>query len=66
VAIAAGGFDEIAGKRLKGFGIPTDALHVRAFLAIINDLDYLPDTTLVIDDIHYAKESCAPSFSGAL
>jgi LuxR family maltose regulon positive regulatory protein len=64
VASAAGGFDEIAGKRLKGFGVPTDALHVRAFLALMNDLDYIPDTTLVIDDIHYAKDILRPELFG--
>lgn len=60
VASAAGGFDEMAGKRLKSFGVPSDALHVRAFLSLMNELDYMPDTTLVIDDIHYAKDILRP------
>ena len=64
VASAAGVFDEMAGKRLKGFGVPSDALHVRAFLALMNDLDYIPDTTLVIDDIHYAKDILRPELFG--
>jgi LuxR family maltose regulon positive regulatory protein len=64
VAMAAGSFDDIAGKRLKGFGVPFDALHVRSFLSLMNDLDYPPDTTLVIDDIHYAKDILRPKLFG--
>ncbi|WP_449240951.1 LuxR C-terminal-related transcriptional regulator [Desulfoscipio gibsoniae] len=64
VALAAGSLDEIAGRRLKGFGVPSDTLHLRAFLSLMNDLDYVPDTTLVIDDIHYAKNILRPELFG--
>ena len=64
VAMAAGSFDDIAGKRLKGFGVPSDALHLRSFLFLMNDLDYPPDATLVIDDIHYAKDILRPELFG--
>ena len=64
VAVTAGSFNEVAGKRLKGFGVPTDALHLRAFLSLVSDIDYLPDATLVIDDIHYAKGILRPELFG--
>lgn len=64
VAASAGSLNEIAGKRLKGFGVPADTLHVRAFLSLMNDLDYMPDATLVIDDIHYAKDILRPGLFG--
>ncbi len=55
VAAAADGLDETAGRRLKGFGIPSDPSHLRALVTLLEEMDYKPDTTLVIDDAHHAK-----------
>lgn len=55
VATAAGGLNETAGRRLRGFGVPTDTSHLRALLSLLSNIDYKPDLTLVIDDAHHAK-----------
>lgn len=55
VAVAAGGLNEISGKRLKSYGVPSDAAHLRVLVSLLNDMDYRPDATLVIDDAHHAK-----------
>lgn len=50
-----GSFDETAGNRLRGLGIPSDSPQVTTIVSILSDLDYRPDTTLVIDDFQLAK-----------
>ncbi|NLV50672.1 MAG: LuxR family transcriptional regulator [Clostridiales bacterium] len=47
--------NETAGKRLKSIGTPSDTSHLRALISLMNDPDYIPDTTLVVDDAHHAK-----------
>ncbi|HEX2944679.1 MAG TPA: LuxR C-terminal-related transcriptional regulator [Clostridia bacterium] len=55
LAAEVGRFDETAGIRLKSLGIPSDAPQAAMLVSILSDLDYRPDTTLVIDDFHLAK-----------
>jgi len=55
LAAEVGCFDETAGIRLKSLGIPSDAPQAAMLVSILSDLDYIPDTTLVIDDFHLAK-----------
>ncbi len=55
LATEVGRFDETAGIRLKSLGIPSDAPQAAMLVSILSDLDYRPDTTLVIDDFHLAK-----------
>lgn len=48
-------FDEEAGSRLKSLGVPSDTPQTTRAVSIINEMDYKPNTTLVIDDFHLAK-----------
>ncbi len=48
-------FDEAAGIRLQMLGIPTDIPQTAAIISILSEMDYKPNTTLVIDDFHLAK-----------
>lgn len=56
IAAEAGALNETAGKRLKSLGNPSDISHLRALVSLMNDLDYKPNFTLVVDDAHYAKD----------
>lgn len=58
--------DETAGKRLKGLGIPSDTSHLRALISLLDNLEYTPDTTLVIDDAHHAKGMLRAEIFGRL
>ncbi len=53
--VEVGGLNEIAGKRLKSLGNPSNTSHLKALISLMNDLDYIPDITLVVDDAHHAK-----------
>jgi len=55
IADEAGGFNEIAGKRLKAFGNPSDISHLRTLISLLNDVGYKPHFTFVVDDAHHAK-----------
>jgi LuxR family maltose regulon positive regulatory protein len=55
LAADIGSLDETAGIRLKSLGIPTDAPQLATIISILSEMDYRPDTTLVIDDFHLAK-----------
>ncbi len=47
-------FDEAAGKRLISLGVPSDTQQTITAVSIINEMDYRPNTTLVVDDFHLA------------
>ncbi|MDD3269447.1 MAG: LuxR C-terminal-related transcriptional regulator [Syntrophomonadaceae bacterium] len=55
LATEIGILDETAGIRLKSLGIPFNAPQAATIISIMSELDYSPDTTLVIDDFHLAK-----------
>lgn len=48
-------FDEAAGVSLKKLGVPSDTPQTAAIISILNEMDYKPNTTLVIDDFHLTK-----------
>ncbi len=50
-----GKFDRAAESRLKSLGIPADTPQTAAIISILDEMDYKPNTTLVIDDFHLAK-----------
>ncbi len=66
VAAAVGGLGEMAGKRLKSLGIPSDTPHLKALISLLDEVDYMPDTTLVIDDAHHARGILSSELFGRL
>lgn len=50
-----GKIDQATGSRLKSLGVPSDTPQTTAVLAILNQMNYKPNTILVIDDFHLAK-----------
>lgn len=50
-----GKFDEAAGSGLKSLGVPSDTPQTTTIISILNELDYKPNTTLVIDDFHLIR-----------
>ena len=66
VAAEAGDLDQAAGKRLKSLGNPSNTPHLEALISLVNELEYMPDTTLVIDDAHHAKDILSPELFGRL
>lgn len=55
LAAEIGKFDEAAASRLKSLGVPADTPQTAMAIAIINEMVYKPNTTLVIDDFHLAR-----------
>ncbi len=55
LAAEFGKVDEATGNRLKSLGVPSDTPQTTTVLAILNEMDYKPDTALVIDDFHLAR-----------
>lgn len=50
-----GKIDKVAGHKIKKFGYPSGIPQTAALINILREMDYKPDTTLVIDDFHLAK-----------
>ncbi|WP_172674231.1 helix-turn-helix transcriptional regulator [Syntrophomonas palmitatica] len=50
-----GKFDEVAEISLKKLGVPSDTPQTAMAISILNEMDYKPDTTLVIDDFHLTR-----------
>ncbi|NLT15441.1 MAG: LuxR family transcriptional regulator, partial [Clostridiales bacterium] len=48
-------FDEAAGIGLQKLGVPSDTPQTAAAISILNEMDYKPNTTLVVDDFHLTK-----------
>lgn len=57
LAAGVGSVDLAAGVRLRGLGIPSNESQVITIISIMSQMEYSPDTTLVIviDDFHLAK-----------
>lgn len=55
LAVEFGKVDEAAGSRLKNLGVPSDTPQTTTIISILNEMNYKPNTTLVIDDFHLAK-----------
>lgn len=55
LAVEFGKFDEAAGSRLKSLGVPCDTPQTTAVIAILSEMNYEQNTTLVIDDFHLAR-----------
>lgn len=47
--------DEAAARRLKNLGVPSDTPQTITAISIINEMDYEPHTTIVVDDFHLAR-----------
>jgi LuxR family maltose regulon positive regulatory protein len=50
-----GKIDETAAHRVKSLGFPSDTPQTAVLINVLRELEYEPDTTLVIDDFHLAK-----------
>ena len=50
-----GKIDEAAGSRLRSLGVPSDTPQTTMVISIFCEMNYKPNTTLVIDDFHLAK-----------
>jgi len=55
LAAEIGKFDEAAAISLQKLGVPSDTPQTAAVISILSEMDYQPDTTLVIDDFHLAR-----------
>ncbi|MEA4896938.1 MAG: LuxR C-terminal-related transcriptional regulator [Christensenellaceae bacterium] len=55
-AAEIGKLDEAAGRRLRCLGVPSDAPQTTAMIAIIDGIDWKPDTAIVVDDFHLARD----------
>jgi LuxR family maltose regulon positive regulatory protein len=55
LAAEIGRFDGAAASRLKSLGVPADTPQTAMAVSILNEMDYKPDTVLVIDDFHLAR-----------
>lgn len=55
LAAEIGKFDEAAGISLKKLGVPSDTPQTSAIISILNEMDYKPNTVLVIDDFHLTR-----------
>jgi len=55
LAAQIGKFDEAAGISLQKLGVPSDTPQTAAIISILKELDYKPNTVLVIDDFHLAR-----------
>lgn len=55
LASEIGKFDKVSASRLKRLGVPSDTPQTIMAISIINEMDYKPNTTLVVDDYHLAK-----------
>lgn len=48
--------DELTGTRLRSLGFPSDASQTATILSILENLDFVENTVMVIDDFHLAKD----------
>ena len=55
LAAEIGKFDEAAGISLQKLGVPSDTPQTAAIISILNEMDYKPNTALVIDDFHLTR-----------
>ena len=55
LAAEIGKFDEASAISLRQLGVPSDAPQTAAIISILNEMDYQPNTALVIDDFHLSS-----------
>ncbi len=55
LAAEIGKFDEAAAISLQKLGVPSDTPQTAAIISILNEMDYKPNTVLVIDDFHLTR-----------
>ncbi len=55
LASELGKIDKVAGTRLKSLGVPSDTPQTTTIITMLHELDYKPNTTLVVDDFHLAR-----------
>lgn len=55
LAAEIGKFDEAAAISLQKLGVPSDTPQTAAIISILNEMDYKPNTALVIDDFHLTR-----------
>jgi LuxR family maltose regulon positive regulatory protein len=54
LAAEIGKFDQAAAVSLQKLGVPSDTPQTAAIITILNEMNYRPNTVLVIDDFHLA------------
>jgi len=55
LAAEIGKFDKAAGISLQKLGVPSNTHQTAAIISILDEMDYKPNTVLVIDDFHLAR-----------
>jgi LuxR family maltose regulon positive regulatory protein len=55
LAAEIGKFDKVAEISLRKLGVPADMLQTAEIISILNEMNYKPNTVLVVDDFHLTK-----------